>query len=532
MQDLPFEPSTILNPQQIAITRFYCINDLDETIELFEKLEKEIKLRTEMSAEYGIDLRSKSDAQIAEAVIAKELTQLLGRKPRRAKVEPGRIYKYNVPKYMKFESSTMKWVLDRIKNASFVVSEKGNVGMPEDLANFKVEIAGSYYKMGIGGLHSCEKTISHYSTDKSSLHDHDVASYYPWIILNQRLYPNHLGPSFLKVYRKIVERRLKAKHSGDKSTADSLKIVINGSFGKLGNQYSVLYAPDLLVQVTISGQLSLLMLIEQMEMNGIPVVSANTDGIVVNCPKEKLVTRNMIIQRWEQQTRFDTDETSYSSLHSRDVNNYIAIKVPNKKGEIEVKTKGAYSKAGLSKNPTNEICIDALREFLLNDVPIETTIQGCTNFKKFLTVRNVKGGAVPVHKIPYDEEASFDEVKEILNRNGWKEYYGSWVRQAWIDDAKPYDRMALPTEGAYKACQPVNYGMYLGKAIRWYYSVQERGMGEIVYAGSGNKVPRSEGAKAAMDMPVGLPIDIDYQWYIDETNSILEAIGCGLSQAA
>jgi hypothetical protein len=44
--------------------------------------------------------------------------------------------------------------------------------------------------------------------------------------------------------------------------ADSLKITINGSFGKLGNYYSALYAPDLMVQVTVTGQLALLKLIE------------------------------------------------------------------------------------------------------------------------------------------------------------------------------------------------------------------------------------------------------------------------------
>ena len=41
----------------------------------------------------------------------------------------------------------------------------------------------------------------------------------------------------------------------------SKKIQINGSFGKLGSKYSLLYAPDLLLQTTITGQLALLMLI-------------------------------------------------------------------------------------------------------------------------------------------------------------------------------------------------------------------------------------------------------------------------------
>lgn len=64
----------------------------------------------------------------------------------------------------------------------------------------------------------------------------------------------------------------------------TFKIVLNGTFGKLGSKYSFLYSPNLMIQVTITGQLALLMLIEALEAAGISVVSANTDGIVSRCP--------------------------------------------------------------------------------------------------------------------------------------------------------------------------------------------------------------------------------------------------------
>jgi len=59
-----------------------------------------------------------------------------------------------------------------------------------------------------------------------------------------------------------------------KKTANTLKTLLNGSFGKLGSRYSIFYAPTEMLQVTITGQLALLMLIEMMELCGIPVVSA------------------------------------------------------------------------------------------------------------------------------------------------------------------------------------------------------------------------------------------------------------------
>ena len=525
LQDLPFDPDRTLRGEQAAIVRLYCINDLDQTIELFLEVEDKIKLRSEMSIQYGVDLRSKSDAQIAEAVISSELTKIFRKRLKRPTVSPGKIYKYKPPAYMQFISPTMQWVFDRVKSADFVIGDNGSVIMPPELLNLQVKIADGVYRMGIGGLHSSEKCATHYTNSYAKLEDDDVESFYPRIILNQRLYPQHLGPTFLKVYNKIVTTRIAAKKAGQTSISDSLKIVINGSFGKLGSPYSILYSPDLLIQVTVTGQLSLLMLIERMELAGIPVVSANTDGLVTMCPIDKLELKALIIEEWEKETCFVTERSEYAALHSRDVNNYLAVKLPNKDNVVKIKTKGAYSDAGLSKNPTNTICVDAVKEFLITGCPLEDTIRNATDFTKFLTVRNVKGGAVPLDKLPYDENASAEEMTAVLQDNGWQCYHGSWVLTKWIEQKLPYERMAWPIADAYKACRPVTYGTYLGKVIRWYYSTDARERSEIVYAGSGNKVPRSEGAKAVMELPSAMPADIDYEWYINEAEEILISIG-------
>ena len=463
MQDLPFVPGTMLTDNQIAITRYYCINDLDTTIDLRNTLEEELDLRSVLSNEYGMDLMSKSDAQIAEAVIGHEIEKLNGKRPQRPNIEPGTAYRYNVPSFVQFRTPMMNSILDKIRNTPFVVSEFGNIGIPDDL-KMGIRIADGVYRLGIGGLHSSEKSTAHYSDDKYDLIDRDVTSYYPFIILNQGLYPDHLGPNFLIVYRSLVERRLDAKRSGNKKIANSLKITINGSFGKLGNMYSILYSPQLLIQVTITGQLSLLMLIERLELAGIQVASANTDGIVIKCHKSQRDIMDTIVKQWETETSFETEATRYAALYSRDVNNYIAIKHPEdvKPGDDRIKAKGAFAKTGLSKNPANAVCVSAIESFLLDGIPIDHTVKTCDDIKKFLNVRTVKGGA----------------VKD---------------------------------------------GEYLGKSIRWYYSTAAEG--EIVYAKSGNKVARSEGAMPLMELPKATPQDIDYDWYIGETNKILKQIG-------
>ena len=65
LQDLPYDPSEVIDAPKRAALREYCNNDLQLTVELWQTFQEQLALRVEMSEEYGIDLRSKSDAQIA-----------------------------------------------------------------------------------------------------------------------------------------------------------------------------------------------------------------------------------------------------------------------------------------------------------------------------------------------------------------------------------------------------------------------------------------------------------------------------------
>lgn len=529
MQDLPFSPHVDLSWEQSRIVKYYNINDLSNTRILRKGLTPQIDLRYIMSNEYRVDLRSKSDAQIAETVIASELENIQGVRARQPEIEPGTWYSYNVPHYMEFQTPLMQHVLNVVRNTQFIVADHGAVVMPEALSKLEIKINAGTYTMGIGGLHSTESKVTHRSGKHSTLRDRDVTSYYPMIILNQRLFPAHLGPDFLTVYRGLVERRIAAKDAGDKNTAESLKIVVNGSYGKLGSKYSVLYAPDLLIQVTITGQLTLLMLIEAMEICGITVVSANTDGVTMSVPTHLESTYEQIVKWWEGITNFTTEETVYTMLASRDVNNYIAIKAPNKEGKIESKTKGAFAnpwsdpkkiEPRMHKNPTNQICIEAIENLFIHSIPIRDTIYKCKDITKFVSIRTVKGGAVMVTSSTFDEKATLEQKMTTLAPFAIQEVEpGKWVFSSEIEEVP-----GTSLDNLYKrACLPDRFD-YLGKSIRWYYSNDRHGE-EMVYALSGKKVPRSDGAKPCMDLPDQFPTDINYDWYIAETESMLSGIG-------
>lgn len=463
MQDLPYEPGRWLTRDEAYNVKLYNVNDLDNTELLYLEMLPQIKERETLGAEYNIDLRSRSDAQIAEAVINSELAKITSKAPKRPTIEAGTLFQYNVPSYVQFELPQLKSMLEVVRVAQFEVGKKGKVIVPKVLENMKLRIGSSVYTMRGGGLHSTEQSAAHIATDSVKLIDRDVASFYPRVILNQRLYPKHLGPNFLVVYETLVNKRLAAKKAGNKAVADALKITINGSFGKLGSKWSTLYSPDLLMQVTVTGQLTLLMLIEQCEAAGIPVVSGNTDGIVLKCPVSEREGLQAVIAAWERATGFETEETEYRAVYSRDVNNYLALKTDGK-----WKTKGIYSERGsalnsvLSKNPETLICSDAVQAFIGSGTPIDKTIKSCTDIRRFVAVRKVKGGA----------------EKD---------------------------------------------GIYLGQVIRWYYAAGETGC--IGYSVNGNKVPKSEGAKPLMDLPNELPADIDFDRYIAEAEEMLFDIG-------
>ena len=494
LMDLPITPNTTINETMRLKLVEYCEIDNDVTIALHNTLLPQLNLRGSISKDLEIDVRSKSDAQIAEATIQSKF-EIKPKKPKQ-KIKQAN---YVPPDYMGFKTNPLIDLFNEIKTKIFKVAESGHIEMPPlfsdkyyiyenkayiipegvtpngltyrfthpntgKISNKRlkkvetniIKIGNTSYKLGIGGIHSMEKSQSvDVKNTNYLLKDYDVASYYPAIILNNGYFPKHLGREFLNVYREIVETRLKAKKEGNKVVADSLKITINGSFGKFASKYSFLYSPDLMMQVTLTGQLSLLMLIEDIELSGTPVISANTDGIVVKIHKDDEDKIDNLVDEWAKRTSFVMEQTHYNGLYSRDVNNYIAVKTDG-----SVKTKGAFSPPSLSVNPSSKICVDAVVKFITEGAPIEETVFN-GEMTDYLTLRAVRGGGM------------FE-------------------------------------------------GEYLGKVVRWYYSTKS--MECITYKTSANLVPKSMNCTPMMDL-IPIPDDLDYEYYINETLSILEDLG-------
>ncbi len=479
LQDLPYDPATILTEKEMDAVKLYCINDLDTTLDLYHKIEERIALRTEMSKRYGINLMSKSDAQIAEAVIKTELSKKLSAKIKVPKIPEGTLFSYEVPSYIKFETQQLKDTLEFIRNHKFELSPKGSIKLPDELKKMKIKIGKSIYQMGIGGLHSTEKSKPIIPNEYQYLIDKDVEAYYPRIILNLGLYPKHLGEEFLEVYDNIVKERVKAKKEKNKVVNESFKIVINGSFGKFGNKYSALYSPDLMMAVTLTGQLSLLMVIERLEQHGISVVSANTDGFVSLVEADDYDIYQKICGEWEINTRFTLEETQYKALYSRDVNNYLAIKEDGTH-----KGKGVFTLGEIQKNPSGDISTIAVIEYLTNGTAIYDTIMKCKDIRQFIHVKAVTGGAL------------------------WnEEYLGKVVRWIYV-------------KGGDTIYRKKDYGTYKIVGERWTKTKMIPGVYTLIQ----HKVSKSDGSRPMMEIG-DFPRDLDYGRYIEDSMLIMDTLG-------
>lgn len=499
VQDIPQDFDAYVQPHEREAISSYCTNDLDTTGMMREGLRSRLELREAISQQYNVDVRSKSDAQIAEAVIRSRL----GFTPDRRYVPHGYRFKYAPPAYVRFATPALQNVLETVKNAEFVVTDKEEalllgdmelglrtgVQIPKELLGLDIKIGEGSYRLGIGGLHSQEHSRAfHSQPGVQEVIDIDVQSYYPSMILAMGMYPEQLGKAFLSIYRNIYDTRISAKAEaqrltsiahglgGDEGAAllaeakrlqtesDGLKIVLNGTFGKLLSKWSIMYAPEFGIATTMTGQLLLLMLIEMMELSGIRVISANTDGIVLVVPQGKGWLAKSNVEWWERATGLTMEESHYKSIYSRDVNNYIAITTKGK-----VKRKGVFRESGLleNKHPDKDVCADAVVEFLLNGTPVEKTIAECNDIRRFVVCRGVTGG-------------------------------GSYL--------------------AGPGAEPE----YLGKAVRWYYGTNK--LAKIVNP-KGHAVAGSEGACPVMRLPETMPQDVDREHYIAVAYKMLSDLG-------
>jgi len=373
IQELPYRFDTHLTDSQISVVLRYNSNDVGITKKLYHTIIDEVHLRKNISSLYGVDVSSASRSTTGSRILDKAYRDKSGNdKFTRLRTERKSVNLKNcIGKNISFKSRELKALLELVENTVIYAGDDFNT-----IVNY----AGMNIKFAKGGLHSDDKGGIFESNQEWMIADSDVASFYPMIILNNDLCPEHLNKQyFLSIFRQIVEERLEAKRTNDKIKAEALKITVNAIFGKLKSIHYWLYDPQTFYSVTISGQLYLMSLIERLHLSGFDVISANTDGVVTRLRRSRYNEYLTICQKWMKDTNFELEFSEYQRYIRRDVNNYITIKPDGK-----MKRKGIFNKIEIDKGYTTPIIRECVEANILENKPIKDVLYASKNIYDFM----------------------------------------------------------------------------------------------------------------------------------------------------
>jgi len=66
----------------------------------------------------------------------------------------------------------------------------------------KLMFSSNLYNFGIGGLHTDEQPAKYFSDDKIKVSSCDVSSFYPSIMINYGIKPDHIDKKFIDVLKR------------------------------------------------------------------------------------------------------------------------------------------------------------------------------------------------------------------------------------------------------------------------------------------------------------------------------------------
>ncbi len=325
IQDLPIEPGTFLTSEQMDSLISYNWHDVEATVNFYVRCLEQIRFREELSAKYGKDFTNMSDSKIGSEIFIKKLNdaginthaRINGKREVINSPRKSVALSECIPDYIKFERPEFQEILSRFKNTTLYGDNVKAL-----FKNFNTEIDGLKYAFGAGGQHACR--VGYFESDDDYIIvDQDVASMYPSIAIANNYYPEHLTEAYSVIYKELVDER---KRVGKKTImGEGLKIAANGTYGNSGSKYSPFFDLKYLLSTTLTGQLTLSMLVEQViKIPDCVMIQTNTDGITYRIPRIHLTQVNLITRWWEGLTGLELEDAYYSRMWLADVNNYIA----------------------------------------------------------------------------------------------------------------------------------------------------------------------------------------------------------------
>jgi hypothetical protein len=396
--EVDFNLDRPLTADEIALTIKYCKHDVDATEKITELRRDYLNNKMYLGGLKGIEPTQ------ALAMTNAKLTAAYLDARREIEFDDEREYKYPTNLLREYIPQEVFDFFDRLYDKSIP---------DEELFKSKLNlfVGECPVTLGFGGIHGAIPFYQGQEQDGRLIRNYDVASYYPHLMTicgyTSRNIPNP------QIYADMLEARMQAKKSGDKATANALKLVANTTYGAMLNKYNDLYDPLMGRSVCITGQLFLLELSRHLlaECSALKVIQLNTDGIMISFDESEYNTVLSITKEWESRTGFELEEDKIKSITQKDVNNYIEIPYEGKP-----KIKGGYLVRGIAPagafniNNNATIVAKAILEYFVNGTQPEDTINNCDDISAFQIIAKagakyreayhlVDGVQVPVQKV-------------------------------------------------------------------------------------------------------------------------------------
>lgn len=266
-----------------------------------------------------------------------------------------------------------------------------------------------------------------------------------------------------ETFKNVLETRMKAKASGDVTTANALKLVVNTTYGAMLNKHNALFDPLMGRSVCISGQLFLLELAQHLyrDIDDLKVIQINTDGIMIEFDDSQYDEVQEILKEWQDRTGFELEEDEIKKIIQKDVNGYIEVQ-----SNGSVKTKGGYLVRGIPKagafNINNNFTIvsKAVEEYFVNNTPVEDTIKNCNDIFSFQIIAKagskydgtyhcIDGEFIPVqnvNRVYATKDLTYGTLYKIHAESGGKAKISNLPEHCLVDNSNKLDISAIDKE--------------------------------------------------------------------------------------
>lgn len=495
-----------LTREELESTIFYCKWDVKATAHLLTLRKNYLNAKLDVGRSIGLsDAKSlyMTNARLtAESLEAKYVERF-----------DGRDYKYPDNLDFKYIPDEVFKFFNKLKDRSIPDEELFT-------SKLKILVDGAEAVIGFGGIHHARNNYGEKSNGRRVIRNFDVASLYPSLMVNNG-YISRNSPSS-EIFENFYHTRLKAKQSGDKKTANTLKLILNTTYGASLAKTNPLYDPLMGRSVCITGQLYILELAMKYlaECKTVRILQLNTDGLMISIEEQEMDTVYRLNDEWMASKALILEEDRIRFVAQKDVNNYVVVFENGK-----VKTKGAYVTFGMATagafkiNNDYTIVKEAVIKYFTESIPVEETINGCDDIFKFQIIAKAGGGYKSCYRIPPDFEA---------RKKAWSRENRYKVGTELYLDSKGCERERIVWKQP-----PMKWNNYDGprcevQRVNRVYASVKPGMGTIVKVKPDNTIGKIGGLpdNCIIDNKNKLTIhDVDKSWYINLAKKYIEDYG-------